>query len=469
MHSISLARFNALAAWCRFGPAMWILEEVAWFESGDGHLLGLVVRDQTDGDFLGIYLAKDRAERFRLISQTDDFFDTPDAAAAALIAGASALLARLEAERRRGDEPPEAVDFFELGVPRERLHPSFATLLESEGFSPARELFGAMMRWYEDVDGNFIEQFQTTGFDARLLELYTYALLVENSFSVSRDHAAPDFLAQDIIGKIAVEVTTANPTKDRQGNPQSSPKVTTEEERCAYLKQYIPIKFAAALTKKLGKKYWTQPHVAGNPLVFVIQDFHAPGSMTFARTGLTIYLYGYNHEAHRDEDGRLIVLATKVAAHRWGEKTVASGFFDLPGAEHVSAVLFNTAATLAKFNRIGYVAGFGSRRVRMIRRGTIWNPDPDAAEPTPFSVRVDDPDYDEAWTEGLDIFHNPHAAIPLNPEHFPEAVHHYLQPDGNISSVQASNIVHPLASLTQIFIPEDADDEGPNASHESII
>jgi large subunit ribosomal protein L30 len=34
------------------------------------------------------------------------------------------------------------------------------------GYSPARELIKAMMRFYEDADGNFVEQFQTTAFDA---------------------------------------------------------------------------------------------------------------------------------------------------------------------------------------------------------------------------------------------------------------------------------------------------------------
>ena len=461
MHPISFARFNALAAWCRFGPAMWILEECAWYEAEDGNLLGLVVRDRTDGDFLGIYLAKDRAERFRHFGQTDSFHATPEAAEAALIAGAPALSARLEAERQQSNAPNEGVDFFRLEVARERLHPSFSTLHDSESFSPARELVGAMMRWYEDVDGNFIEQFQTTGFDARLLELYIYALLVENGFSLSRDHPAPDFMAEDIIGTIAVEVTTANPTQDREGNPQPPPVVVTPEQHRVYIKQYIPTKFAAALTKKLGKQYWAMPHVAGKPLVFAIQDFHAPGSMTYARTGLLIYLYGYEHEAHHDEDGTLVVVPTKVTEHRWGQKIVPSGFFNLPGAEHVSAVIFNTSATLPKFNRIGYVAGFGSRRVRMIRHGTVWNPDPDAARPIPFSVRVDDPNYDESWTEGLDVFHNPSAAIPLNAEHFPDAVHHYLQPDGNLNSVQAGDLVQPLSSWTQIFISEDANAEVP--------
>lgn len=435
---------------------MWILEECAWYETDDGYMLGLIVRDRQDGDFLGMYLSRDRAERFRVISQTD-FFENIEEACAALIAGVPALSARLEAERLQGDERHDAVDFFELQVPAGRLHPSFATLHDSEGFGPARELISAMMRWYEDVDGNFVEQFQTSGFDARLLELYVYAMLVENGFSLSREQAAPDFLAQDMLGTIAIEVTTANATKDRQGNPQPPPQTTTPEERCIYLKQYIPIKFAAALTAKLHKAYWNLPHVTGKPLAFAIQDFHAPGSMTFARTGLGIYLYGYDHEWYHDVDGNLVVVPAKIADHRWERKIVPSGFFDLPGSEHVSAVLFNSSATLPKFNRIGYIAGFGSRRVRMIRHGTLWNPDPNAAKPIPFVQRVDDPAYVETWTEGLDVFHNPRAVIPLNPNHFPDAVHHFLEDDGNINSVQSGELVHPLGSWTQIFIAGGGD------------
>jgi transposase InsO family protein len=43
---------------------------------------------------------------------------------------------------------------------------------------------------------------------------------------------------------------------------------------------------------------------------------------------------------------------TKVTTHHWGTKEIPSGFFDLPDAEHVSAVLFNSSGTIAKFNRI---------------------------------------------------------------------------------------------------------------------
>ena len=36
-------------------------------------------------------------------------------------------------------------------------------------------------------------------------------------------------------------------------------------------------------------------------------------------------------------------------------------------------------------------------------------------------------------------------------------MHHYLQADGNINSVQAGDLVQPSASWTQIFISEDVE------------
>jgi len=38
-------------------------------------------------------------------------------------------------------------------------------------------------------------------------------------------------------------------------------------------------------------------------------------------------------------------------------------------------------ATISKFNRMGFLAGWGSRDVRMLRMGTAYNPDPQAAVP----------------------------------------------------------------------------------------
>lgn len=430
MHPISRARFEALAAYSRVGPAMNLVDEQAWYESDDGQLLGLVLRELVDGEYQAVFLARDLVERFRWIHCTK-FFYTPEAAATELIEQAPGLLARLDEARHQGDEPRRAVDFFAPRVPETRADSSFVNLRDLEGYSPARELIGVMMRWHEDIDGNYVEQFQSAAFDARLMELYVFALLVENGFAVRHEDAAPDFLANDGHGELAIEVTTVNPTLDFQGQRVPPPQVETEEQTAAYLKQWMPIKFGGPLTAKLRKRYWTLPHVANKPLLFAIQDFHAPQSMVRARSGLSVYLYGYDHDWHYDAGGHLVIEPRRVVEHRWGKKVIPSGFFYQPEAENVSAVLFNNSATLSKFNRMGFVAGFGSRRVKLIRSGFALDPDPNAAVPIPFVHSVDE-NYSETWSEGLTIFHNPRAIHPLNPHHFPTAVHHTVQPDGQI-------------------------------------
>ncbi|WP_145480776.1 hypothetical protein [Stenotrophomonas rhizophila] len=452
MNPITLARFDALAGYCRFGPGMAIAEECGWYESADGSLLGLIVRDRQDGDYQGILLARDRADRFRWVNGTS-FFEEPETALIELRAQAPRVAEKIEHQRGQVDEASAAMDFFFLRVPQARLHPSFTALSETEGYSPARELISSMMRWHEDIDGNYVEQFQSTAFDARLLELYVFGLLIENGFSLDHTHFAPDYLANDGIAEIAIEVTTCNPSLDGRGQVVPPPQPRTAAEQLDYLKEYIPIKFGSALTSKLAKRYWELPHVAGKPLAFAIQDFHKPGSMMYARSGLSIYLYGYDYDSHHNEQGELVILPRKIAEHRWLEKVIPSGFFDLPGAEYVSAVLFNNTATLSKFNRMGFVARMGSADVRMFVEGMALSPDPNAAEPIPFAIAVDG-EYEETWSEGLEVYHNPRALHPLDPRHFPSAVHHHLADDAMLRTMWNGSF-HPLGSFTQIFTFQD--------------
>jgi len=173
-----------------------------------------------------------------------------------------------------------------------------------------------------------------------------------------------------------------------------------------------------------------------------------------ARTGLGVKLYGTDHDWHHDGEGRLIIEPRCVTQHTWSEKVVPSDFFSLKGAENVSTVIFNSGDTLTKFNRMGFVAGFGSRRVRMVRSGTALNPDPNAAAPFRFAFAVD-ADYQETWSEGLNIFHNPRALRPLDPRHFPTAMHHTLQPDGQVSTLRLTDDFHPLPSMTTILVPAE--------------
>jgi hypothetical protein len=428
------------------------MQELGWFEAESESVVATLVVD-TDGEFSGIILARDRLERFRWVGATG-YFDTAEEALTDLHYKIQDLVPDLEERRDQGDESGLAVDFFTPVVADAKLHPNFRRLTSGDEFSAAREIIGAMMRWHEDVDGNFVEQFQTSGFDARMWELYLFAVLTEANLEVSHPKPAPDFLARGLDGEFALEATTINPSIVGDGRSGVPPRPETEGERESYGLHYLPIRYAGPLTKKLGKEYWKRPSVTGKPLIFAIQDFHQPMSMTYSGSALSTYLYGFAHKAQMAESGQMTVKATKIVEHKWGTKVVRSDFFSLPGAENVSAVVFNSGGTIAKFNRMGVGAGFGVENVVLIRRGTAWDPNPNASDPVPFLDVVGE-GYPETWIEGMDVFHNPNALHPLDPDLLPGAAHHRLVTDGQIET--AASAWKPISSTTSVlaFPPQE--------------
>ena len=64
-----------------------------------------------------------------------------------------------------------------------------------------------------------------------------------------------------------------------------------------------------------------------------------------------------------------------------GETTIPSGFFKLPDADNVSAVIASNEATLPKYNRIGKIAGFGDLATRIRQFGACLNLETLSGEP----------------------------------------------------------------------------------------
>jgi hypothetical protein len=435
-------------------------EELGYYEHDAERVLGVVIRDRTDHDFAGMVLARDELRQYRWITSTG-FQPAQRWAETLLRRELEQAAMEPDAAYYQGHQNPRPVDFFAPVVPTERLHTAFRSLIEAEQYSSARGIIEPMMRWYKDVDGNFIEQFQTTGFDARLWELYLFAMLTEVGFLIDREMPAPDFVARGLLGEIAIEAVTVNPTQHGAGALGEPPDLSTEEGKWAFRNEYMPIKFGSALYSKLLKEYWTKEHVRGLPLLLAIQDFSLPGSMTFTGSALELYVYGYDHDWTRDDAGKLIVTPRRVTSHRWGQKEIPSGFFFQPGAENISAVLANFSGTISKFNRMGRLAGFGSKRIRMIRRGFAIDLNPNASEPLPFQHDVGAPDYHETWVEGCSVYHNPIAALPLDPDLMPGATHLRLREDGQVVPMARPDF-HPLGSTTLLGVPSRSDAAGPD-------
>jgi hypothetical protein len=301
----------------------------------------------------------------------------------------------------------------------------------------------AMMRFYVDVDGNFVEQSQTTAFDARIWELYLFATFTELGYAPAPDLVTPDFLFSGPRGFIGVEATSVNPPNAGGVKPPMN-----KTQLIAYLENSIPIKLARVLRRKLDKRtpYWEATEMKEVPFIIAVQDFHSPGTMRAITFAMTEYVFGVRHSI--DENGRRIEW---LKEHVWGNSREKSGFFRLPNAENISAVIVNPQGTLLKFNRLGHLAEFGSGRVYMVRTGFARGErDFENPVPKPFKHYVHEPGYEETWVEGTVVLHNPQARIKLNPRMIPGACHEFLQSDGRITSLLPE--FHPMFSQTEIQI-----------------
>lgn len=435
-------RFNALAAYTRSPAAAYVSQELAWFSNEEETILGLLLLDTIDNDYVSIVLGPDEVGRFRAF----DVESFPDQESALNWLHNTIKWHTINSPPLfpQGDKS-KALDLFTPIVSSEKQHVYFRRLISDVAFLPAREMIRRMMPYYVDIDGNFVEQFQSTGFDSRVWELCLYAYLTEEELFLNREYSAPDFMVIKYGETVAIEAVIVGRKPD---NPPRYLRTMlihkTPEEVIAEHENAMPIRFGSPLYTKLHKKYWELPHVTGNPIVLAIADFHDDQSMLWSSTALINYLYGYRHDFNYDNKGRLVIEQKKIESHKIGKKEIPSGFFFQPDTEHISAVLFSASGTISKFNRMGRQAGFKDSDTLMIRAGTCHDHDPNAAIPKMFRYIVDEKSR-ETWSEGFSMYHNPNAIHPVPELLFPSIGHHHLR-DGLI--VSALPEFYPYASYT---------------------
>lgn len=436
-------RFNALAAQSRSPAAAYMSEELAYFTDDNEIVLGLVLRDTIDNDFVGVLFGRDEGGRFRAFD-VEASIETQEEATNWVKGGIKWHVGKGNKEFPQGDKQKN-VDLFTPVVPLHKQHLYFSKLSQEEAFVPAKTVINELMSHFVDIDGNFVEQFQSTGFDARLWELYLNTYLNEEQLFFNREYNAPDFIVEKYGKKVAIEAVIVGRKPD---NPVSAfkvePKYLDPSEVKEKHKNEMPIKFGSPLYSKLKKEYWNLEQVKGHPLVFAIADFHDDQSMQWSSTALINYLYGVKHDFDYDENGKLVISALKIDKHELNGKEIPSGYFFQPDSENVSAIIFSASGTISKFNRIGKQAGFGGDNIIMHRFGTCHDHNPNASLPKTFMYQVTT-ESTETWAEGLSMFHNPNAKFPVPEELFPSIAHHHFD-DGQIVSLLPD--FHPYSSTT---------------------
>jgi len=433
MKSISKRQFDAFC-YVRQAATSLFSEEILWFESGDKKVLAIVIQDLSDGKYGYVILGRDARNLFRAIEVSPDFKSSIPNLLDDLSIRLHYYCHDGQPNYPQGDEISKPTQIFKPVYEEDKLHCYFIKLAQESTYEAARNLISEIAYSFEDVDGNYIEQFQTTGFDARLWELYLHVFFNNSGFSIDKSKNVPDYCLEKLGEECFVEAVTvgANEQFDLP-NPHSA------EEVVEYSKDYMAIKFGSALFSKVNRKnkYWEIEHVKGHPFILAIHDYHqppdtsSPASMTWSRAALSNYLFGIRDVVEFDVNGKpssameetkngLIPKMEVIKEHRFKHKVIPSNFFEQAGTEHVSAVLFSNAATIPTFNRMGKLAGLGSKDVKMIRSGVKMS---ESGRIISFATNIDSDSYEESWGDNMVMYHNNNAVNPVDPDLFDQITH----------------------------------------------
>lgn len=312
--------------------------------------------------------------------------------------------------------PTRAVDLFEPNDNGENTHIAFERLRESSSHRDARRLMNELFVRMGDVDGNFVQDFQSHGFHSRLFELACYAYLEAQGLTVDRSHRSPDFLVErQGLGVVGVEAVTTNSVSGRNADIaffNMEPPVW--EDIVEKINNEMPIRVGSALLSKLKKRYWGLPHCKNAPFVLMIGPFHEPGAVTYVDESLARYLYGVQRFPDWVEHNGVLVRQVPVSSHEFNGKSIPSNFFAQRSVENVSAVVFCNQFTIPRFYRMAAQGGRYPDGEVGFREGQCLMPAGDCNDVYKYKYGLRDPDAPvETWWQGVTVFHNPNAKYPL--------------------------------------------------------
>jgi hypothetical protein len=125
LEAISELRFDALAGYARSPLTLMAGTELGWYSEQNEKVLGAIVQDRTDRDYVCIVMGRDRIGRYRAV-HLSEWFPTIGRARAAMSEILPEWAAKDPAEYEQGDEPRQPMDFFRPRHPAEQLNPLFS-------------------------------------------------------------------------------------------------------------------------------------------------------------------------------------------------------------------------------------------------------------------------------------------------------------------------------------------------------
>lgn len=282
------------------------------------------------------------------------------------------------------------MDLFTPIVSRDKLHPNFKNTLAPTS-ARVRAVLNEWAKGFRDRDGKFIHEFQTT-YNSCFWELYLFAVLKSLGIEVDFSYEAPDFVCAN--QPFSVEATIASHAKDDVPEWEKTIEGITHDDLGGAYTQSI-IRLSNALLGKATayqEKYSGLPHMADRSYIIAIsnfgtQDFNMLGDVAMQRL---LYDVWEEREVYKPNGAPIPV-----------------GLFRSDGYSHVSAVLYSAVATFGKARTLS--SGDGPFQFHAIRIK-------DNLEP--IQILAMKRDYEESLTDGLRLFTNPFADVPVDADVF---------------------------------------------------
>lgn len=329
------------------------------------------------------------------------------------------------------------MDLFQPIGHAKSLHPHFISIIAPEKESERQEL----LRWaegFEDRDGKFVQEFQTT-FNSSFWELFIFAVLKEYGMVVDWNNSSPDFIVDSIYGHFTIEATTANAA---QGKPNEWDKTYSSDEveqlSLTKLNHEAIIRLANAFISKYryyNSRYASLEHVKNKPFVLAIAPFEQPHfNLQYNRPILALL---YDH--YIDEEAYLrspnsfpggIPISQLGYVTKDNGAEIPLGLFNDDTCSDISAVIFSNTATWGKISAMTH----DSTMIKHVQ--WVW-----ASEPDGSPMLLTNNEHVENLTDGLQIFHNPYAKHPLSLETFRRkgVVQYYIDKSTNQLLAEETN------------------------------
>lgn len=303
------------------------------------------------------------------------------------------------------------MNLFDPVVPCDRYHPNFKAALSplSQG---EREVIERWAHGFADRDHKFVPEFQVT-FNACFWELYLHAIFREFGFQFDWSYEAPDFALSKGTLNFTVEATTANAA---QGKPNEWDRELTEDPLEKYpipvINREATIRLASAITAKARKfrsDYRKLNHVAGRPFVIAVAPFDQPFFNLQCDRPIRSVLYDdyvdeeeYKRDPSKYPKGPPSVQLGTITKENGAE--IELGFFNSTAMEEVSAVIFSSVATWGKATALRSTIVKQSHFQALRLQAGVQ----------PAHISGDHTTYRESLEDGLQIYHNPYAKVPLD-------------------------------------------------------